>query len=221
MANITSSSTPRREFLQRISAGSAAILAGGLATPVARSENTVASTTSGDEWLERIRGDHRQVVDIVEMNDGFGFMYAINFLSSFDMVDHLSRADACAVAVFRHKAIALVMNDFIWEKYGIGARLEIMDPETDEPATRNIYLDGMEGYFTFEQAVNEMGVIVLACNMALTFGAKGGAESVGVDPDEAVQEWRDNLAEGVTLVPTGVYAVNRAQAHGCTYCYGG
>lgn len=222
MNNDSPNLTPRRKFLQRMSVGSAALLAGGLTASSAKAESDLMSPSAvGDEWLERIHGDHKQVVDIATPSDGFGFAYAVNFLASFDQVDHLNKEDACSVAVFRHSAIGLVMNDHIWEKYKLGERLDVNDPETGEHARRNFYLDGIPGYFTFESAVNEMGVIVVACNMALTFFARGRAEVAGMEPQAAVQEWEDNVVDGVTLVPTGVYAVNRAQARGCTYCYGG
>jgi hypothetical protein len=40
-------------------------------------------------------------------------------------------------------------------------------------------------------------------------------------PAAAKAEWMAGLLPGVTLVPSGVLAVNRAQEKGCTYCSGG
>jgi hypothetical protein len=47
------------------------------------------------------------------------------------------------------------------------------------------------------------------------------APMAGVTPEAAYKEWVAALQPGVTLVPIGVLAVNRAQEKGCTYCYGG
>ncbi len=34
-----------------------------------------------------------------------------------------------------------------------------------------------------------------------------------------LKEWQDNLIPGIPAMPSGVYAVGRAQEHGCGYCY--
>ena len=52
--------------------------------------------------------------------------------------------------------------------------------------------------------------------------SRGGNDgNTGTTPDAAYKEWVAALQPGVTLVPIGVLAVNRAQEKGCTYCYGG
>jgi len=35
------------------------------------------------------------------------------------------------------------------------------------------------------------------------------------------KEWVAGLLPGVQVMPSGVWAVGRAQEHGCTYCYAG
>jgi hypothetical protein len=47
------------------------------------------------------------------------------------------------------------------------------------------------------------------------------AEHSGLPKDGAKQEWLAGMFKGVTVVPSGVLAVNRAQKKGCTYCYAG
>ncbi len=47
------------------------------------------------------------------------------------------------------------------------------------------------------------------------------AGNAGVSADDAAKEWAANLVPGITLLPTGVWGVNRAQEAGCTYCAGG
>ena len=64
-------------------------------------------------------------------------------------------------------------------------------------------------------------MIICACNIALTVVSSMAAPKAGVTADVAKKEWTANLLPGVVLVPSGVYAVNRAQETGCTYCYAG
>jgi len=42
-----------------------------------------------------------------------------------------------------------------------------------------------------------------------------------VDKDTAKKEWTAGVVPGVTILPSGVWGVNRAQEKGCTYCYAG
>ena len=64
-------------------------------------------------------------------------------------------------------------------------------------------------------------MIFVACNMALTVFSGMAAPKAGVTADVAKKEWTANLLPGVHLSASGVYAVNRAQSAGCTYCYAG
>ena len=73
----------------------------------------------------------------------------------------------------------------------------------------------------YEQVMADRGVIMTACNMALTVLSGMVAPKAGASADEAKKEWTANLLPGVHLAPSGVYAVNRAQEAGCTYCNGG
>jgi len=59
------------------------------------------------------------------------------------------------------------------------------------------------------------------CNVALTVLSGKLAQAGGVSAEVAKKEWVAGLVPGMTLVPVGVLAVNRAQEKGCTYCYGG
>ena len=65
------------------------------------------------------------------------------------------------------------------------------------------------------------GVVIGGCNVALMFQSKMLAHNAGVSADEAAKEWAANVVAGITILPSGVWGVNRAQEAGCTYCTGG
>jgi hypothetical protein len=46
-------------------------------------------------------------------------------------------------------------------------------------------------------------------------------EGMKMDPVAVKKEWMAGLLPGIQVVPSGVWAVGRAQEHGCTYCYAG
>lgn len=218
---LASSSTPRRTFLQRVAAMSAALVAGGwsAAQPLAGAERGAAS----DDWLDRITGKHRQVFDCVSPNDGFGAAFGLNLIDSYKMAGEAADGDVTAVVSYRHAAMPLMLADAIWAKYAIGEHFGVKDPKTGAPATRNIFRDNIYARpgLSYERAITERGLIMTACNMALTALSAMTAEKAGVTAEQAKQEWTQGLLPGVVLVPSGVYAVNRAQEKGCTYCFGG
>ena len=49
----------------------------------------------------------------------------------------------------------------------------------------------------------------------------GIAGMMNLDAMEVKNDWKANLLPGIQIVPSGVWAVGRAQEHGCTYCFAG
>ena len=41
------------------------------------------------------------------------------------------------------------------------------------------------------------------------------------DPAAVKKEWVAGVLPGIQVVPSGVWAVGRAQEHGCAYCFAG
>ncbi len=215
----------RRSFLQRAAAGAAALLAGGFSVASAQPPRDLDGEPAPnvDAWLDRITGKHKQVFDCTTHNDGFGAAFGLNLIDNYKQVANLKDSDVSSVVVFRHFAMPLMLNDSIWAKYHIGELINVKDPKTGKPATRNIFRDNIFGRpgLTYERAIAERGLIMCACNMALTVLSEMTAPKAGTTAEAAKKEWTANLLKGVNLVPSGVYAVNRSQEKGCAYCNGG
>ena len=65
------------------------------------------------------------------------------------------------------------------------------------------------------------GVVFGCCDVALKVQSRMLAGNAGVSAAEAAKEWAANVIPGITILPSGVWGVNRAQEAGCTYCSGG
>ena len=63
-------------------------------------------------------------------------------------------------------------------------------------------------------------MISLVCNIALGHMAHDFAERTGRAADDVRQELAANLVPGAVLVPSGIYALIRAQNAGCAYMPG-
>jgi hypothetical protein len=208
--------TPRRGFFARVAGAMAAGLAGFSATPL---RAQTAGPSSGPDWPGALKGHYRQVVDAYEANSGFPLAFVYTFLLPNDP------ANTTAVLVLRHGAFPIALNDMIWQKYKIGESLKIIDPETKAPAVKNPFYKPKSGVLPIEDmALDRLlakGTVVGACNVALTVQSKMLAGNAGVTAQEAAKEWAANIIPGVTVIPSGTWGVNRAQAAGCSYCAGG
>ncbi len=215
--------TPRRGFLGRLAAGAVALAAGGLVTKTEAQPRSRTDSLWDDSWLKRIKGDRRQVFDAMEINSGFPLVMAYIWMQSNHDADKIEMKDLSAVVVLRHGAIAMAMNTTIWAKYKLGETYKIMDPLTTQPATRNVFGTAM-GFpipIAPNAAIDKMvaaGVIFCACSVALSVTSAAMAEKGGVTKEVALQEWTAGLMPGITVVPSGVFAVGRAQDKECRYC---
>ena len=198
--------THRRSFFGRFAGLSALGLFGVAASTAAR-----AQTVAGDEWPGQLSGRHKAIFDVFGMNDGFPLGFVNNFLTP--------NMSATAVMIFRHQGTPYAFNHSIWAKYKMGETFKIIDPETKMPAVKNPWFEAKTGQSLEKLAAR--GVVMGVCNVA-TRGQSGRlAPNAGVSADEAYKEFAANLLPGVSLVPSGTWAVNRAQEAGCTYCAGG
>jgi hypothetical protein len=207
--------TPRRGFLGRV--GGATILGlAGLVTRGAQAQ-TQPATSDGPNWPGALSGRHKQVVDAYDLNAGFPLAFAHTFLAP--------NQSATAVVILRHGAFPIALKSAMWAKYKIGESMKINDPETGAPAVKNPFLEPKAGVLLVDDmAIDRLlarGVIVGACNVALTVQSKMLAPKAGVSADDAAKEWAANVIAGVTVIPSGTWGVNRAQEAGCTYCAGG
>ena len=212
----TIDSAQRRGLFARV-AGAAAIGIAGLTSTSSRAR--AAAMADSADWPGKLKGDHRQVVDAVESNGGFPLVFALTFMMPNPP------GSSTAVVVLRHAAFPMALSSSMWAKYKIGESMKIIDPETGAPAVKNPFLNPKPGVLPLDAAsVDQMlakGVLFGACNVALTVLSKKLADNASVTADAAAKEWTANIVPGITIVPSGTWAVNRAQEAGCTYCAGG
>ena len=214
----TTTLSPRRSLFGRLAGAGTLVLAGMASTPLGAS--AAAAEADGPAWPGNLKGRHRQVVDAIEINSGFPLAFAYTFV----LTDPAPGA-ATSVVVLRHVAFLLSLNSAMWAKYKIGESMKVIDPETQALAVKNPYLHAKPGVLPAdEMAVDRLlasGTIFGACNVALGVLSKKLAGGASVSADAAAKEWAANVVPGITVIPSGVWGVNRAQEAGCTYCAGG
>ena len=230
MPNANDHTTHRRGFLARLAAGSVALGLGTVpsslhAEPMHRAAGRPGGAPSPDDWLSGVSGKHRQVLDAVSVNKGMSLIWSMVFLNTHNQASELADKDLSAVTVLRHDAIPIGFQDSIWKKYKLGEAFDVTDPATKKPAERNPFFHPKQGELMLPgmevETLLGRGVVFGVCNLATTLFSGMRADAIGVPKDEAYKEWAAALIPGMTLVPSGIWAVNNAQEHGCSYAYAG
>lgn len=217
--------TSRRGFL--VATGAATLGLAAMGSPLrleAEVNQDYQDPSDLEAWFDKIKGKHKIVFDAVTDNEGHQVVWAYTFMASNNKTGTPDQ-ELSTVVVLRNKAIVLAMDDATWKKYKLGKMFKIIDMAYNATAERNLYWDPKEGEMPDPgmsiKALQGRGVLFCVCEAAITMNSRIYAKSKGLDPAEVRKEWIAGLIPGIQLVPSGVWAINRAQEHGCSYCSAG
>jgi hypothetical protein len=215
----------RREFLTQL--GVAAATFAFDADEARAATSPLAPSGPWDtSWIDRLAAaQYRVVFNASDISDGAAMDYASTFLDNFREAHGTNDAQTRPVIVFRRLGTVMAFNDMLWDKYSIGEDRKISDSATHAPAKRNVFWRAASGASpdsasTKIETLQKRGMISLVCSIATNNIAGGFAEKSGRDANEVRQEVRSNLVPGAILVPSGIYALIRAQNAGCAYMQG-
>jgi hypothetical protein len=222
----------RRGFLGKIATGAAALGAASLAAPLSLTANTIQKSTGtladADAWFNQIKGKHRIVFDVPEGNGIFPFAWPRIFMVT-NAATGTPEKECSVVVILRHNGIGYAMQDSLWAKYKFGEVFHLPDPATNQPATFNPFWKpktpfNVPGIGPVPIGINELqesGVMFAVCDAALTVYSAVVAQGAGLNAADVKKEWVAGLLPGMQVVPSGVWAVGRAQEHNCAYCFAG
>lgn len=226
-------STGRRGFLGSIAAGTAAAGIAAISTPFSlyaeQPISAMSTTGDPDEWFKQIKGKHRIVFDVTQPHGIFPFAWPRVFMITNAQTGTPENQQS-VVAVIRHKAIAYAFEDRIWEKYKLGEYFKIDDALTKAPSLRNPFWKPKPGDFKVPGignvaiGINELqssGALFCACEMAITVQSAAVAQQMNLDAEKVRKDWVSGLLPNIQVVPSGIWALGRAQEHGCGYCFTG
>ncbi|HVZ55928.1 MAG TPA: twin-arginine translocation signal domain-containing protein [Chitinophagaceae bacterium] len=231
MGRHTSSSTSRRGFLGSLAAGTAALGLSTLGTPALAGAAPQAQTLPDDPdaWFGRIKGKHRVIFDTPAPKEIFPFAWPKVYLMTNEKTGTPNK-DCSVVVVLRHEAIPYAMESRLWEKYKFGEMFKITDPKTKAPSIRNPFwkpgpddykIPGIGPVAIGINDLQDQGVMFCVCDMAMTVMSAAAAQGMNLDAAEVKKDWVSGLLPGIPPMPSGVWAVGRAQEHGCSYVFVG
>jgi intracellular sulfur oxidation DsrE/DsrF family protein len=221
----------RRNFLGKLAAGAAALGTVSF-TPFqaqAAPELPDHEFSDAEAWFNKIKGKHRIVFDATQPHELMPFAWPKVFLLT-NAATGTPEKDCSAVVVLRHDAIPYALQSDLWAKYKMGELFKAHDPLTKEAATRNPFWKPKEGDFKIPGignvpiGINELqdsGVMFCVCNMAITVYSAVAADMMKTDAEAVKKEWLAGVLPNIQVVPSGVWALGRAQEKGCSYCFAG
>jgi hypothetical protein len=222
----TNNENTRRQFLGAMALGATASTLSVLANPIyAKTEAfSIKTMNDADEWFKKIKGSHRIAFDGSTPHGGFPIIWNWAFYLTNNETG-TPDDDMTAMTVLRHTGLALAFSDRIWQKYPIGKVFGVNDKDGN-PYVRNPFYEPQEGDFPLPgidgtKRMQERGAMFCACDLATKVYSNAVAGQMGLDPTEVYNDWVSGVLPGIQLVPSGVWALGRAQEHGCGYIFAG
>lgn len=235
MEKIKTETSPRRKFLGTIATGAAAL---GLSTfgvssaanagILSPAENDLTDPGDPEAWFNGIKGKHRMVFDVVEPKQGSESLLPFAWPKVFLLTNAATgtpEKENTSVVVLRHSAIPFAMEDRLWAKYKFGEVFKVKDDTTGAAALRNRFWKPDPGYSIpgvgpVPIGINELqesGVMFCVCTMAITVYSAVVAGSMNMKHEDVKNDWMSGLLPGIQPVPSGLWAIGRAQEHKCAY----
>ncbi len=217
--------TTRRGFLgSATNAAALAVLPASFLEKLPEEAQPMPANVEWDmTWPDRLKGKHKAVFDMSEVESGLGVIRAAFWANQYVDVMKAAPVDLAPVLILRHNAVILAMQQSFWDKYNIGELKEVTSPLTDEPTKKNPALlderDGAPAPLASMALHKQLarGAVALACNLALRQYVEMIRRTEKVSQDEAQKRAVSYLVPGVILQPSGVFAAVRAQQAGAVY----
>ncbi len=213
--------TPRRGFLGRVAAAAAGLGAASLIPVPAEAATWRAASVDPklEAWFGRLTGKHRAVFDAPEPNGGMPAIWPRVYLNTTDAT--YPGEPAVAMVILRHGGLAMAFQDALWAKYPIGEMFNVKPGGTAATANPWATITGLPIPGLGIAELLKGGVLIGACDVAITVYSTGAATKMGMDPAAVKKEWIAALFPGIQVVPSGVMAVARAQEYGASYIFAG
>jgi hypothetical protein len=187
--------------------------------PEEASATSAAADPKLDAWFGRLKGKHQVVFDAPGFNEGMPAIWPRVYQITMDAT--YPGEGSVAMVILRHKGLALAFNDAVWARYH--ATGPFKGAPDGAPSTKNPYgvITGLPLPNLGIARLLATGVLVGACDVALTMASSEVAAGMKMDAAAVKKEWIAGLLPGVQIVPSGVMAVARAQEFGAKYVFAG
>ncbi len=219
--------THRRGFLGLLLSGAAAFGITSAAAPLQLSAAAIKQEKDplpAEKLFKSMKGKHRIVFDVTAFHSGAALAWGETFMNTNNETG-TPDTGLNVVIILRSMAIGMALNDAMWEKYKLGEIYKIDDPTAKTPSVRNLFTNVkieelMEPSMSID-VLQKRGVLVGVCSKAIQGNSEHIAEKLNLKADDVHKDLLMNIIPDVHLMPSGIWAVGRAQEHGCAYSFAG
>lgn len=188
-------------------------------------QKTIFDHEELNKWFKKIKGEHLVVYDGSEPHNTLPIVWNWAFLLSNNTVN-VKDDDITAMTVLRHAGIVFAFNSSLWEKYKLGELVGFNDNKTGKPSLRNTVYEPEAGDLPLPpiQGIKDLqkrGSLFCVCDLATQVYSSAIASKEGLNPDLVYKEMVEGILPEIKLVPSGVWALGRAQNNGCAYIFAG
>jgi hypothetical protein len=224
----------RRSFVGTVGSGIAALTS--LGTAVAEAPGAPGLVYRHDDWkfadfdkLLKFKGRGKQMYDVHPINEG-GFLSIIkNSINGLTFGFGIPVDEIKIVAAMHGPSNMLNFDDSMWAKYKLGEWLKVKDPDTGQPAVKNIFYpkkytagstdpNDRKGIYQDWgiEALQPRGLQLLSCHNATEaqVNALIKQNSLKEPVEEIVADLQSHTLPGVIIVPTMVSAISMLQSEG-------
>lgn len=189
------------------------------------------------QQLAKNKAHVKQVYDVTQIAEGRFLNNIKNSLNGLHFGFGIPEDEIKVVAALHGPANLLNYDDFIWNKYQIGAWMKVNDPATNEPALRNPCYPSKAGaalHFSNDdpnsresiyqdmsiQVLQHRGVKFLSCHTATEEQARAliAHQKLTLEPEALVKEMLAHTLPDVLVVASMVAAIALLQIDG-NYSY--
>lgn len=172
----------------------------------------------------------RQVCDVKQIEEGKFLNGIKNALNGLHFGFGIPETQIRIAAALHGPANLLNFDDYIWEKYRIGAWLNVLDPATAKSAVRNPFFSSTKGSAASKNIGDEnsiyqdrsmrglqaRGVRFLCCHTATEEQARILIQrgNLAIKPEDIVREMLAHILPGALVVASMSAAIALLQAHG-------
>lgn len=212
----------RRNFIAGLFGSVAAIGLSSVTNKVnaASIKTTPEEGTEAEKWLSQIKGKHKMVFDWTKHNNGAIVNWALTLMNTYNELG-TSDKELSVLIVLRYAGTPMGFADPIWEKYAFGKKLDLKDPATAEFTLVNPYVKCKTVEDNCIELFIKRGGMVCICHESIKAMSEGYATKMELKKEDVYKEFMNNLVPGIHPVPAGIWALNRSQELGCTFCFGG
>ena len=223
------SQNSRRSFFATLALGVSATAYPALLKEIDQLDNfeemNFIDPSSKEKWFDGIKGKHKIVYDGSQPHNTLPIVWNWAFYESNNSTG-ASDSEITAMTVLRHSGIAFAFNSDLWNKFNLGTVLNFNDNATGKPSLRNTVYEPKPGDMPLPpiqgiKQLQERGAMFCVCDLATKVYSSAIASGMGLKADDVYNEMVAGILPGIELVPSGVWALGRAQQKGCGYIFAG